>query len=95
MPEILISAVMTDGTAVLFEVTDSATDGPAPRLALPRYLLGADDESIEDALAAGLRRDLGIEIVTQEFVDTVYERTAGSTVVRLNNLQLVTAWDGE
>ena len=93
MAEITISAVVTDGAAVLFEVVGPAAEGPVPALALPRFALGPDDESIEDALVAGVRASLGLDVTEQEFVETVYEQVPDGSGVRLNNLQHETGSD--
>src|SRR5579885_2750110 len=89
MPPIVISAVITDSSTVLLEVAAE----PGAALALPRYTFG-DEDTIEEALAGHLQRDLGIAVLEQEFLDTVYERPEGAAEVVLNNLQIVTAWDG-
>lgn len=94
MPTIAISALITTGEAVLFLApVDASGDGAG--FALPRCVLGDDDDSIEEALAAHLRESLSIAVVEQEFIETVYEREAGSDEIRLNNVQLVTVWEGE
>jgi hypothetical protein len=88
MPEIAITAVITDGEAVLVR---EAPDGSG-RYALPRYPLRPEDETVEQALEAQLRDELGLTIVRQEFLETVYERSATGRDVVVNNLQLVTKW---
>jgi hypothetical protein len=88
MPPIVISAVITDGSSVLLERLPGGGG-----LRLPRYDLG-DEETIEDALATHLFRDLGISVVEQEFIDTVYEQASNGAEIVLNNLQLITAWEG-
>lgn len=90
MPQIEITALISDGAAVLFLQPPGAPAGAG--LALPRCTLGEAIE-IEEALAEHLRTTLGIEIVEQSFVDTLYEREPDGAV-RLNNLQLVTEWTG-
>ncbi|HZQ37151.1 MAG TPA: AAA family ATPase [Dehalococcoidia bacterium] len=90
MPQIDITALISDGAAVLFLQPTTATDGVG--LSLPRCTLGEAIE-IEQALAEYLQSTLGIEVVEQSFVDTLYERDPDGGV-RLNNLQHVTEWAG-
>jgi chloramphenicol 3-O-phosphotransferase len=90
MPEIAITALISDGASVLVLQPPAAPAGVG--LALPRCTLGEAIE-IEEALAEYLRATLGIEIVEQSFVDTLYERDPDGSV-RLNNLQHVTEWAG-
>ena len=88
MATIFMSAVVTDGAAVLFELDEG--DG----YALPRFQLTDDEDSIEESLVRQLAAHSGIVVRSQEFLETVYERSPGEPGVRLNNLQLVTAWEG-
>lgn len=90
MPQIEITALISDGAAVLFLQPPGAADGVG--LALPRCTLGEAIE-IEEALADYLNEVLGIEVTEQSFVDTLYEREPDGAV-RLNNLQHVTEWLG-
>jgi adenylylsulfate kinase-like enzyme len=90
MPQIEITALISDGAAVLFLQPPGAPDGVG--LALPRCTLGEAIE-IEEALADYLQGTLGIDVVEQSFVDTLYEREPDGAV-RLNNLQHVTEWLG-
>lgn len=90
MPEIEITALISDGSSVLFLQSPGAPAGAG--LLLPRCTLGEAIE-IEEALAEHLRATLGIEVVEQSFVDTLYERDPDGSV-RLNNLQFVTEWSG-
>jgi len=98
MAAIYISALITDGDAVLFETVpyegDRLGEGGTPGMALPRYELPAGDDSIEEALSRALSADLGMDVLAQQFVDTLYERVPGSTESLLNNLQMVTDWVG-
>lgn len=95
MPAIVITALISDGAALLLEAGEAFAGG-LPAAAPPRFPFGEQEESIEESLATWLRQQIGIEVLTQEFVETVYERGdgAGDDVV-VNNLQLVTAWAGE
>jgi chloramphenicol 3-O-phosphotransferase len=92
MPAIFISAVVSDGTSVLFEVDGEPL--ASATYSLPRFAFGDGEDSIEESLARQLREHAGIEANEQEFVDTLYERAPGSSEVRLNNLQMVTEWNG-
>jgi|GEM_PF-4032831 len=88
MPEIAITAAITNGEALLFEE-------PKPgHLRLPRCPFTHEHDEIEAALAAYLRERFGMEDVHQDFIETLFERDADGTVV-VNNLQLVTAWRGD
>jgi len=91
MPEIEITAVLSDGASLLCLAPPG--DAGAADIRLPCCRLPDGADSIEDALAAHLEASIGVRVVGQEFVDTVYERMPDGTV-RLNNVQLVTAWDG-
>jgi hypothetical protein len=88
MPDIAITAAITDGAALLFE--EPATG----RLRLPRLPFTHEHEEIEQALADHLRERMGVEIIDQQFVDTVFERQNDGGVT-VNNLQVITAWSGD
>ena len=88
MPDIAITAAITDGKALLFE--EPATG----RLRLPVLPFTNEYDEIEAALAAHLLERLGVEIVEQQFVDTVFERQPGGAVT-VNNVQVVTNWTGD
>jgi hypothetical protein len=88
MPDIAITAAITDGTALLFEELNSG------RLRLPTLPFTNEYDEIEAALAAHLLERLGVEIVEQQFVDTVFERQP-SGAVTVNNVQIVTTWTGD
>src|SRR5579859_513633 len=90
MPEIEITAAISDGASLLFLQKEGAEAGVG--LALPRVPLREAIE-IEEALAEFLAETLGITVSEQSFIDTFYERAADGGV-RLNNLQLVTRWEG-
>lgn len=92
MPPIVITAAITDGASLLLESGDAPAGG-LPPVALPRFPFGEDEDSIEESLVQRLRTALGIEVLAQEFVETVYERGEGDDLV-VNNLQLVTEWEG-
>ena len=92
MPAIFISAVVSDGSSILFEMEGEPL--ASARYSLPRFVLGDGEDSIEESLSRQLREHAGIEVKEQEFVDTLYERVPGSSEVRLNNLQIVTEWKG-
>lgn len=88
MPEIAITAAITNGEALLFEEPEPG------RLRLPRCPFTREFDEIEAALAAYLRGRFGLEDVQQDFIETLFERDADGAVV-VNNLQLVTAWRGD
>ncbi len=95
MPPIVITALISDGSALLVEAVDPSNGG-LPSATLLRFPFGDGEDSIEESLATWLRQQIGIEVLTQEFVETVYERGVGSSDdVVVNNLQLVTEWAGE
>ncbi|HEY8839009.1 MAG TPA: hypothetical protein VIO16_15295, partial [Dehalococcoidia bacterium] len=77
MPAIFISAVVSDGTSVLFEVDGEPL--ASATYSLPRFAFGDGEDSIEESLARQLREHAGIEANEQEFVDTLYERAPGSS----------------
>lgn len=87
MPDIAITAAITDGAALLFEESNAGS------LRLPTLPFTNEYDEIEAALAAHLLERLGVEIVEQQFVDTVFERQPGGAVT-VNNVQLVTEWSG-
>lgn len=88
MPDIAITAAITNGAALLFE------EPSAGRLRLPRLPFTHEHEEIEQALADHLSERLGVEVLDQQFVDTVFERQGDGSVV-VNNLQVITSWNGD
>ncbi len=90
MPQIEITAAISDGASLLFLQPEGAAPGAG--LALPRCPLREAVE-IEEALAEFLQETLGISVVEQSFIDTLYEPEPDGAIV-LNNVQLVTGWEG-
>ncbi len=101
MPPIFTSAIFSDGASVLFEIdgpdgrdSDVNEGGEPLTYSLPRFPFDDDEASIEESLADRLLEHLGVSVNEQEFVETLYERQPGGSELKLNNLQLVTNWEG-
>jgi ADP-ribose pyrophosphatase YjhB (NUDIX family)/predicted kinase len=85
-PLIVVTALLADhGRALLAKRPDGSWE-------LPTTSLGAS-ESIEEALARGLRGLIGVSCEADEFLNTIYEGGAADVPV-IRNVFLVRSWSG-
>ncbi|MGI8551112.1 MAG: NUDIX domain-containing protein [Dehalococcoidia bacterium] len=88
MATIYVSAIMSEGMQVLLARNSQGI------WELPGGSLLDDDDTIEDGLSRVLREEFGLQVQTQEFLDTYHQPSPKRQPPTLRNVSLVGSWSG-